>query len=347
MERRNVGIDLLKLVLMFMVCVLHTLTQGGALIACEPETATARGLWLICAFSMCAVDCFAMITGFTASGKPQRISKFPELWLRTLFYSVVLNVAAGIFGFGEGFGFTSLVHYAFPLIFNTYWYVTAYLVLMLLQPVLNRYLFELDERAAKKVLIVVFIVFACVNSVRDTFMMNAGCSIWWMAAMYTLGVLMRRTRLLEFSKTGALIALNAVCVLVPWALWQFAESDRLLAYISPLMVLNSMALIRLFSRMKLKGKWIERIAPYALGAYLLHSTICIWYWMKGRFAFLAEMPAPLSALCTLAIAAVIFSAGVVIDFARGKFTERLKLPKLCETIANAAENVLGSISKRI
>ena len=43
MERRNVGIDLLKLVLMFMVCVLHTLTQGGALIACEPETATARG----------------------------------------------------------------------------------------------------------------------------------------------------------------------------------------------------------------------------------------------------------------------------------------------------------------
>ena len=70
MERRNVGIDLLKLVLMFMVCVLHTLTQGGALIACEPETATARGLWLICAFSMCAVDCFAMITGFTASGKP-------------------------------------------------------------------------------------------------------------------------------------------------------------------------------------------------------------------------------------------------------------------------------------
>ena len=119
MERRNVGIDLLKLVLMFMVCVLHTLTQGGALIACEPETATARGLWLICAFSMCAVDCFAMITGFTASGKPQRISKFPELWLPTLFYSVVLNVAAGIFGFGEGFGFTSLVHYAFPLIFNT------------------------------------------------------------------------------------------------------------------------------------------------------------------------------------------------------------------------------------
>ena len=69
--------------------------------------------------------------------------------------------------------------------------------------------------------------------------------------------------------------------------------------------------------------------------------------MKGRFAFLAEMPAPLSALCTLAIAAVIFSAGVVIDFARGKFTERLKLPKLCETIANAAENALGSISKRI
>lgn len=38
-NERNYGIDLLRLVLMYMVCILHTLGQGGILEACEPGTA--------------------------------------------------------------------------------------------------------------------------------------------------------------------------------------------------------------------------------------------------------------------------------------------------------------------
>lgn len=41
-SQRNYGIDLLRLVLMYMVCILHTLGQGGILNACQEGTTEFR-----------------------------------------------------------------------------------------------------------------------------------------------------------------------------------------------------------------------------------------------------------------------------------------------------------------
>lgn len=47
MKERNYGIDLLRLVLMYMVCILHTLGQGGVLNACNPSGGDIKfsGYW--------------------------------------------------------------------------------------------------------------------------------------------------------------------------------------------------------------------------------------------------------------------------------------------------------------
>lgn len=57
-RERNGGIDLLRLVLMYMVCMLHTLQQGGILGAISAETNRGCGYSLINTFSYCAVDGF-------------------------------------------------------------------------------------------------------------------------------------------------------------------------------------------------------------------------------------------------------------------------------------------------
>lgn len=53
---RNHGIDLLRLVLMFMVCMLHTLGQGGILNASAEGTNAYRAYWFLEILSYCAVD---------------------------------------------------------------------------------------------------------------------------------------------------------------------------------------------------------------------------------------------------------------------------------------------------
>ncbi len=54
--KRNYGIDLLRLVLMYMVCMLHTLGQGGILGVCQAGTVEYKAFWFLEILSYCAVD---------------------------------------------------------------------------------------------------------------------------------------------------------------------------------------------------------------------------------------------------------------------------------------------------
>ena len=74
-NERNYGIDLLRIVLMYMVCILHTLGCGGVLAACTEGTTPHKVFWLLEILSYCAVDAFALISGYTATDK---MRKFEE-----------------------------------------------------------------------------------------------------------------------------------------------------------------------------------------------------------------------------------------------------------------------------
>ena len=65
--KRNYGIDLLRIVLMFMVCMLHTLGQGGILKNCGDKTVEKAVFYLLEVICYCAVDAFAVISGYTAT----------------------------------------------------------------------------------------------------------------------------------------------------------------------------------------------------------------------------------------------------------------------------------------
>ena len=67
-KERNYGIDLLRLVLMFMVCILHTLKQGGVLEACEAGSLTRviRTRFKRADFPLCFVKILVNTKVFTA-----------------------------------------------------------------------------------------------------------------------------------------------------------------------------------------------------------------------------------------------------------------------------------------
>ena len=71
-KSHNYGIDLLRLVLMFMVCVLHVLGQGGVLDASSSFLIKNKIFWAMEILSYCAVDSFAIISGYMATNKPKK-----------------------------------------------------------------------------------------------------------------------------------------------------------------------------------------------------------------------------------------------------------------------------------
>ena len=91
-NERNYGIDLLRLVLMYMVCMLHTLGQGGVLSAYEAGTTEYKAFWFMEILAYCAVDGFAIISGYTTVNKPRKFEKLADMWFQALFYSFIVTV---------------------------------------------------------------------------------------------------------------------------------------------------------------------------------------------------------------------------------------------------------------
>lgn len=85
MEQRNRGVDLLRMVAMWMVVILHILNKGGALGASAPLSTGRETALLLDMAAYCAVDCYGIISGYVGAGHRFRYSGAVALWLRTAF----------------------------------------------------------------------------------------------------------------------------------------------------------------------------------------------------------------------------------------------------------------------
>ena len=64
MREKNYGIDALRVLAMFMVTILHILTQGGILNASGRFTSQYEAGWLLQTMAFCAVNVYALISGY-------------------------------------------------------------------------------------------------------------------------------------------------------------------------------------------------------------------------------------------------------------------------------------------
>lgn len=77
--KRNYGIDALKIVSMFMIVILHTLGHGGILSSVSIFSGKYYAAWLMEIAAYCAVNCYALISGYVGINSKYRYSKIISL----------------------------------------------------------------------------------------------------------------------------------------------------------------------------------------------------------------------------------------------------------------------------
>ena len=95
-KSRNWGIDALRMFSMFLIVVMHTLKQGGVLGACQDNLLMSRVAWLMEVFAFCAVDCYALISGYVGVNTKPKVSKLVPLWLQVFFYTFLITLLFAI-----------------------------------------------------------------------------------------------------------------------------------------------------------------------------------------------------------------------------------------------------------
>ena len=340
-KERNYGIDLLKIVLMYMICILHTLKKGGILDACTAGTWQYKVFWLLEVFAFCAVDGFALISGYIASEKPGKFEKLVEMWFQVFFYSFIITMIFTIIGINKNWQIIDIIKCILPVTFGKFWYFTAFFGLFFAIPVINKFLFSIDETIAKKSLIIIIILFSILGTLGDPFKLNNGYSTIWLIVLYCIGVLIKKIKLFETKKSITLILLWILCILSTWGIYVFLGNSKLINYISPTILFSAMIMVILFSRLKIKTTIISKIVPFVFGIYLFQVNQVVWNnIIKNAFGFVANKSILIGTSYVLGLAFIIFATGMIIEFIRNKIARIIKIPSLSKKIALIMDKII-------
>lgn len=122
---RNYGIDLLRILSMYMVVILHVLGQGGILRETIILSSNYKVVWLLEIVSYCAVNCYALISGYVGINAEYNYSNIIALWLRVIFYTVIITACFALV-VPNSVGINEICNAIFPVMRKQYWYFTAY-----------------------------------------------------------------------------------------------------------------------------------------------------------------------------------------------------------------------------
>lgn len=344
MKERNQGIDLLRIISMFMIVTEHILLHGGAMTKTEKSYILTGILMVI---SVCAVNCYAMISGFVGYRSEAecfsiRLRKYVLLWLQVITYSFGITLVIYIAKF-PSISTKYLIEGILPVTSGFYWYFTAYTGLFFSIPFINSAITNLNQSRLKRVGLTCLIIIPLYSQMsvifmkKDVFFLSGGYTYIWLVILYVIGAWIRQSNIVERLKTWHLVTIWLACVSITYISIMMKLDDLGFAsYISPTIVISAFVLmigcLKLGKRIK-NNRIISFIAPATFGIYLLHENNLIRkYLISNRFVWISKLSPVVPLPLVIGIALFIFTVCLFVEKARIKVFKLLHIQQLINKI---------------
>ena len=352
------GIEALRVVSMFMIVVLHVLGPGGVLGAAPMLSGRYQTAWLAEIACYCAVDCYALISGYVGRRARFRCSRLAGLWLQMVCCTLAITAAFAVLQPGS-ITWLNWRNAVLPVMTRQYWYLSAYFGLFFLLPLFNSALAQLEKRGLALLGAAIFCVYSLLPCLlrADPFDLRSGYCMLWLCLLYVLGGVLAECGAAERlrSRTALLGYCAAVLLTCGGKLaseyltlrrtGEVLVSSRLVSYTSPTVLAAAVLLLLLFARLRIPPmlkRLLTRAAPASLGVYILHVhplvfTRCI----EGRFAGLAAAPAALMLLEVLGAALAIYLVCTAAELLRARVFLWLKVQERLQTLEQRMRRKMG------
>lgn len=336
--KRNYGIDLLRMTAMFFVAALHIIGIGGVITGSELLSGQFLTAQFLRIAMLCAVNCYALISGFVGWDKRPKLSGLAMLWLKAVVYSLVITAC-----FSPA-DWKTWLNALLPVTTGQYWYLTAYVGLFVLMPLLNSAVRNMPKRELSVTLCGILLLFCIlpISPLTDAFYLHDGYSALWLAVVYLLGGYLGKYGILSrlSAKKWGLVYLGAV--VFAWAprmlvlkirpfLWYNVYGNILIEYTSPTILLAAVSLLAIFSRLRLPGraeKTVSALSPHAFGVYLFHAHPLMFRLLEGRFACLGTSPLPVLLGTIAGVSLLICLLGMGSDWCLSRLLRLLGIDRL-------------------
>ena len=182
-KKRIIGLDLLRIISMVMIVALHFYGNSGMLKICDIKSIPNVCTWLFEAAFVIAVNVYVLISSYFLINSDFKIKKLVKLFIETLFYSVLIFMIFVIIG-KEEINLKSLVSNFFPIITKKYWFITVYLAMYIISPLLNIVIKNITQKNYKIMIIILYIICFILDESR-------GYSLYWFIVLYFVGAYIR------------------------------------------------------------------------------------------------------------------------------------------------------------
>ena len=295
LNKRNWGLDLLRVLSMLGIIGLHVLNGGGAAYGVEKNGVNYFVAWTVNILCFSSVNVFAMLTGYLYAKKEKvKYGTLIKLLVTVGFYCIVLLMA---FRFLRPELFVDIKMYIkalFPPIAGRYWYIVSYVFVFFMIPYMNIFLKAITKEQLKNLLITLIILLSIIPTLgfKDYFRTDNGYGPFWLIVCYFIGAYISiygKPFKLSKRKAQVVIVLNILAVYILRiildkitleVLGYSIGADIYNQYVSPFIVINAILLMQIFENVKLKNKVAQRLllslSDAAFGVYIIHCHILVF-----------------------------------------------------------------------
>jgi Uncharacterized protein conserved in bacteria len=280
---RKSNFELLRIICMLLIIAFHYCTYGneGTIfkldISINQIIAIIFGSW-----GLLGVDCFIFISAyFLIDSSKFSSKKLIKIILQTLFYSICIELLLYLSGVIQ-FSIKGLIKSVFSPFLVMYWFITAYCMLYVIFPFLNKIIRSMHSKYLLKFLIILTLFIPIYKTIEKS--APIGDFIFVIYLYLLMGYLKQNPQnwFELHAKIGFLI--TTVCTILFNIIISFFGTllnlgilqnyaSQFIGRYSPIMVLNAIFLFYIFQHMKIKSsKLINTIASTTLGIYLFHEN---------------------------------------------------------------------------
>ena len=312
---RQSNIELCRIASIALVLLVHSAFSVNGF----PQTLDASSFWLIVleSMSIIGVNVFIFISGFfSIKLKPKTIHNIVFI---CAFYFCILTTISLLLG--KPFLLKNLL-----FISHSHGFILDYTGLILLSPILNKYVENTDKKSFLTLLILLisfqtyfgYIIGANSRQFNDGYGLVSYSIIYLIARyinLYGINPLIK--------KYSGIIYLLATISLIGIACFFLHTGHpnylrRLYAYYNPIIIISAISFFLFFEKMSIKpNKFINHIAKSTLGILLFHAAApaspTIWRYMKTYFQSLTDNFHLMNILYWGLGIIIIMSAAIVVD----------------------------------
>jgi surface polysaccharide O-acyltransferase-like enzyme len=284
-KTRNSNLEILRIISMVLIVAHHYSVHGFGTI----EMTYSFNRYLVGFLSLggkLGVSCFVLISGYFMVNSKFTLKKLIKLVAETLFYSIGIGI---LFLFilkpVNPIGIKSILKMFLPIGYSYYWFMTDYIILMLISPALNILILNMNKEMQRNILIGATILWSVMGSFT-----KAGYGyneVGWFIVLYLFAAYIRQYVDLEkrnANKHFVIAIISYLLVIVSNILLIYLGhitnisaltngSSHFMALNSPFILLTSVELLIGFIKLKpFYNNKINILASATLGVYLIHDN---------------------------------------------------------------------------